>query len=254
MTKRLFLSFLLLFLLCFLNGQNTLTKNSVKNDPGFINIISYGLDLPAGNMRDLYGYNFRFGIAPTYYFANSNFSIGFSADYIFGYKVKINPVSNLQTYDEQILNSGPGISSFNMTERGIVAGAFVSKVFPFKSHNLRTGIRIDFGPYFFSHWIHYKDDLGTIPQLEGEYRKGYDRLTGGFALKEFIGYQHLSQKSNVSFNAGFEFFQGFTKSFRLHNFSNASTDNEKKIDLLFGIKIGWILPIYIEKNPEEIYY
>ncbi len=254
MTKRIILSFLILFLIIKLIGQNIKTGNSVKNDPGFINIISYGLDLPAGNMQESFGYNFRFGVAPTYYFANSNFSIGISADYIFGYKVKINPVSNLQTYDEQIFNSSPGISAFNMSERGFVAGAFISKVLAFDSDNLRTGIRIDLGPYFFSHWIHFKDDLGSIPQLEGDYRKGYDRLTGGFALKEFIGYQHLSQRSKVSFNAGFEFFQGFTKSIRIQNYNTASTDNDKKIDLLFGIKIGWILPIYIEKNPEEIYY
>lgn len=254
MIKRIIFSLLILFTIINLIGQDIKTGHAVKNDPGFINIISYGLDLPAGNMQKSYGYNFRFGLAPTFYFANSNFSIGISADYIFGYKVKINPVSNIQTYDGQILNSGPGISSFNMSERGLAAGAFVSKIFAFDPHNLRSGIRIDVGPYFFSHWVNFKDDLGTIPQLEGDYRKGYDRLTGGFALKEFIGYQHLSQDSKISFNAGFEFFQGFTKSLRIHNYSTASSDNDRKIDLLYGIKIGWILPVYIEKNPEEIYY
>ena len=254
MIKKTLQSFFFLFFLIQLSGQNNEKEISIKDNPGFINIISYGLDLPAGNMKDLYGTNFRFGVASTYYFTNSNFSIGVSADYLFGYKVKINPVSNLQTYDNQIFNSNPEFSALNMSERGLIFGVLLSKIIPFKVADKRSGLRLDAGPYFFSHWIHFNDEFGKIPQLEGEYKKGYDNLTGGFAMKEFIGYQHLTKKSRVSFNAGFEFFQGYTKNLRYNNYSTASTEDEKKFDFLFGVKVGWILPLYIEKNPEEIFY
>ncbi|MGE5356650.1 MAG: hypothetical protein ACM3PT_10485 [Deltaproteobacteria bacterium] len=237
-----------------LNGQSDDSIRIKYDDPGIINIFSYGIDVPGGDMKQSFGYNFRFGISPSYYFSNSNISAGISFDYIFGYKVRINPVSNLLTEDGQLINSNSGSASLNLSERGIVAGLYISKVFQYNREKPRTGIRIDLGPYFLCHWIHYNDESGTIPQLSGDYKKGYDRFTGGFAFKEFIGFQHLSQRSKISFTAGFEFFQGFTKSYRHFNYSDASVDNKKKNDFMSGIKVGWILPLYIIKNPEEIYY
>ena len=79
-------------------------------------------------------------------------------------------------------------------------------------------------------------------------------MTGGFGIKEFIGYQYLDQKSKISFIAGFEFIQAWTKNLRYHIYDTATTDATRNFDMLFGVKAGWILPIYIEKNSDEIYY
>lgn len=231
---------------------DNIKKNT--NDAGFINIFSYGVDLPGGEMYNKYSFNFRFGISPTYYFYNSNISLGVSADYIFGNKVKNISYSNLLTSDDEIINTSLLLSSLETTERGLLFGVIFSKIFPFDKQNIRTGLRIDIGPYYLAHWIHFKDALGEIPQLEGDYKKGYDQLTGGPALKEFIGYQYLNQKKRISFIAGFEFYQAYTKNLRLYNFSTATENNKRNFDFLSGIKVGWILPLYKIKNPEEIYY
>lgn len=229
----------------------------IKNDnvkPGFINIFSYGYDISGADLGKRYGGNFHVSISPTYYFNNTNFSLGINADFLFGYNVKINPFDNLITFDGQIINTEHYLSALTTSERGYIAGIFASKIFPFQDINKRHGIRLDLGVGYMSTWIRFKDELGSIPQLEGEYLKGYDRMSNGWALKEFIGYQYLKKKSKINFTTGFEFLQGFTKSIRGYNYDLGLQDNENRLELLFGVKIGWILPIYIENSPEEIYY
>ena len=222
-------------------------------DPGFIIGFSYGVNLPGGDLANRFGQNFKVDITPTYYFYNSNLSIGIEASYIFGTKIKDNPLSNLFSYDDQIISVDNSFASLYLSERGAMLGGLISKIIPLNS-NRRSGIRLELGAYAFRHWINYKTELGTIPQLQDEYVKGYDRLTGGFSVKEFIGYQYLKRDNKVSFYAGVEFVQGFTKSLREFNYNLAQYDTNKRKDYLFGFKFGWILPIYISKNPEEIYY
>lgn len=249
-----FTFFYLLFVLFYfqLSGQDK-TKDTEQN-PGFISIFSYGYDLSAGNMNEDFGNNFRFGVLPTFYFYNSNFSIGLKFDYIFGYNVKKNTIGNLLTYDNQIINTESSLSSLNISERGFYSGIVFSKIFAFDKNNKRTGLRCDFSLGYMSHWIRYNDELGKITQLSGDYLKGYDRKSGGFTISEFIGYQMLHQKSKINFVAGIDFIQGFTKNLRLYDYYDNSVENLKRKDLLFGFRLGWILPLYIEKNPEEIFY
>jgi hypothetical protein len=93
-----------------------------------------------------------------------------------------------------------------------------------------------------------------VPQLTGNYKKGYDRLTNGLAINEFIGYQMLSTNKRVNFYFGFEFTQGFTQSRRDFDFDTRSADTQKRFDSLMGIRAGWILPFYVGKGAAEIYY
>jgi hypothetical protein len=36
----------------------------------------------------------------------------------------------------------------------------------------------------------------------------------------------------------------FTQNVRYYDYSTASVDNKKRKDILYGIKFGWILPVY----------
>lgn len=253
--KKIIIVFILCLIFIFrLSGQEDSITLSVKTNPGFINIFSYGVDVPAGSIVEEYGLNLRFGMSTSFYFQNSNISIGISGDYLLGQKVKNDPIAKLKTSDGYVISSGGLFPSLKISQRGLLFGAYVSKIIPFKPDKPRTGIRFDLGCYYLGYWINYNDEQGIIPQLEGEYKKGYDRMTGGFGIKEFIGYQYLDQKSKISFIAGFEFIQAWTKNLRYHIYDTATTDATRNFDMLFGVKAGWILPIYIEKNSDEIYY
>lgn len=56
-------------------------------------------------------------------------------------------------------------------------------------------------------------------QITGDYKKGYDRLCGGPALQEFIGWQHVGHGRDMSWLIGFEFNQAFTETRRSWDFS-----------------------------------
>jgi len=103
------------------------------------------------------------------------------------------------------------------------------------------------------HHIRIENKDNNAPQVLGDYKKGYDRLTNGFAAKTFIGYQYLDSKRRFNFYAGFEFYQAWTKNRREYNFDTMSRDNNLYHDYLYSFKAGWILPIYY-RTPDKFYY
>ena len=105
------------------------------------------------------------------------------------------------------------------------------------------------------HKIRIEDRTGGLPQLVGDYKKGYDRMTNGLALTEFIGYQHFSNDGRINFYVGFEFTQGFTKNRRSWDFLTQQRMDNNRLDLLNGLRIGWTLPILGDSyDADDIFY
>jgi hypothetical protein len=56
-----------------------------------------------------------------------------------------------------------------------------------------------------------------------------------------------------NFYIGIELMQAFTMNRRSYNFDTMETDYTKRTDLLFGLRAGWILPLYA-RAPKAYYY
>src|SRR5690606_34547313 len=108
------------------------------------------------------------------------------------------------------------------------------------------------GAGFLMHKIRIESIYDDVPQLEGEYRKGYDRLHMGFEAREFIGYLFQADKRFLNFYAGFEFIQGFTQNQRNYNFDLGGPDPGIKLDLIWGVKAAWLVPIY-KRSAKDFY-
>ena len=97
-----------------------------------------------------------------------------------------------------------------------------------------------------------------LPTLESkksdEYKKGYDRLTAGPAATQYIGYRFLDPKKRLNFSLGFEFTEGFTQNQRSYNFDTRMQDTEKRLDLLYSLKLALTVPIYLKKANEEEFF
>ena len=102
------------------------------------------------------------------------------------------------------------------------------------------------------HKIRLEHQLNPIGQLEGEYLKGYDRLTNGLALTQFVGYLHSGNSRLVNFYVGLEATEGFTRGKRDLYFDTNQVDNDPRLDGLIGLRVGWILHVY--KRMPETYY
>ena len=107
----------------------------------------------------------------------------------------------------------------------------------------KSGIRLTASTGVLQHKIRIEDRTGGLIQLQGEYLKGYDRLTNGLAFTEFIGYQHISNSGLVNFMAGFELTQGFTKNRRSWDYLEMKRLDEQRFDLLNGFRVGWVLTL-----------
>ncbi len=229
------------------NGQY---RKLLDNPTGILVQIDYGAEIPTGLLSERFGTGFSMGLSPTY-ITKKQWLFGIESKYFFGGDVKEDVVSNLRTSNGYMITSDKNISEIAMNQRGFFLGGSVGKVIPIKKDS-QSGIRITANAGFFQHRIRIEDG-GALPQLAGNYRLGYDRLTYGLGLTEFIGYQYFSKNRLINLYAGFEFTQGFTQNRRTVNYDTGLADTTERQDFLWGLQIGWILPIYDSKSTETYY-
>ncbi len=132
----------------------------------------------------------------------------------------------------------------NTYMRGFSARAHFGKIIPLSKKPYRKdwSILASGGLGYTQTYIQYQIDEGELPQLEGTYTGGYDRLAGGFQIAERIKIQYLNSNA-LSFVLGFDFIQGVSKSLRPWNFSTNSADDQPMTELATGISAGIIIPI-----------
>ena len=98
--------------------------------------------------------------------------------------------------------------------------------------------------------IKFQDD---IVALTDEHKKGYDRFSYGYAVNGFLGYLFLSKNRLLNFFGGFDYTHAWTKNLRKYNYDTQETDNKIHTDILYGIKVGWIIRLN-KRQAEEFYY
>ena len=245
-----------LFIVCLLLFANpNFSQVSVKDSSVFIPLVkmSYAIQLPEGDLAKRFGLNSAVNVAMIFK-TKKNLMYGIEGSFIFGNQIREDGIlDSISTSDGQIINSNGQFATVRQFERGFIVMAKFGKLFPVLGSNPNSGIFCVGGIGFLQHKVRI-DDLGnTSPQLSKEYKKGYDRMTNGIAVTEFIGYQYLSNKRMVNFFFGFEFYQAFTKSRRSWDYDLMRADTQNRFDLLYGFRAGWILPLY-KKAPDEFYY
>lgn len=242
----------LLFLLFTQNLYAQIEKNNELNVLG-IN-ISYGNQWPEGDMKDRFGNNLEIGLGMDLITKKHSFILGLGGGFQFGNVVHENVLESIENDDGNIVGRDQGAALVTLKQRGIYLGAHVGKIFPLSEFNKRSGIRVTLGVGLLQHKIRLQDDLETVNIVSGDYAKGFDRLTNGLAIQQFLGYQILSANRLVNFYAGVEVIKAFTKSRRSYDFASRSVDETMRNDILLGLKIGWTLPLYLKLDPDEIYY
>ncbi len=213
---------------------------------------SYGLQLPEGDLANRFGLNQTVGIATTYKH-KSGWMITAEGDFIFGNSInEPNLFSMLTTTEGTIIGEDGLYGDIRVFERGYYITLGVGRLFKVLKPNPNCGFIVEASAGFMQHKIKIQDKKNSVPILQDDYVKGFDHLTNGLAIKEFFGYQYISNHRLVNFYGGLECVQGITQNRRSYNFSDMAPDNSTRLDLLFGFRIGWIIPLYKEA-PEEFY-
>ncbi len=247
-----------IFLFAFISlWFNSLQAQSVTDTNIRISMFSahYSFHIPGKDMAVRFGNSNSVGADFTFKTVNGWL---FGADYsfIFGDNVR-----NQDSYFAAIRNSkgyvidGDGnFAEAYIYQRGFNLSLMVGKQFNIWAPNPNSGPFIQFYGGFMQHYVRIENPYKVAPQINDEYAKLYDRLTNGFSLSQFVGYRFMGNKRLINFYAGFEFVQGFTAGKRSYNADDRSTDNAKRIDLLSGVRIGWVIPLYGRKKQEFFYF
>jgi hypothetical protein len=251
--KKILLFFLLTYSFSTSYAQSESDEKVIHNllTPHF----QYMVAQPGGDLKDRFGLD----MAPSLmldFLTKNDFLFGAEAQYFFGTKVKEDPLAKIRVPQGFLIGSNRELADVQLRERGFYSGIFFGKIFQLRpdSRDRVNGIRVTLGGGWLQHKIRLQDDNQTAPQIAGEYQKGYDRLTGGFATNQFIGYQLFTHQKRINFSAGFQFTQGFTKSLRSWNFDQNAADTKSRKDFRTALVFSWAMPFYLGDKAEDRYY
>lgn len=249
---RNFLFIVLLFIANSAFGQRNVT-DSVIGTP--LIGVHYGGMFTAGDLAKRYGYLNQVGAVISYK-TRKNWVYGVEGNFIFGNKLRMGDIlSNLRDEKGNITDVNGDIAVVRTLSRGFNVNAMIGKLLPVLSPNKNSGIMVQLGVGYLSHWTRIETQDHVVPEIELDYKRGYDRMTYGVNFSQFIGYSFMANKGALNFYAGFYASEGLTYNRRKIFFDQPNTpvSTKMRFDVQYGFKVGWYIPIY-KRKPKEFYY
>lgn len=218
--------------------------------------VNLGGQLPIGLLHEWFKPNLFVGVDLTFK-TKANWTFDIAANYMFGGNLRDTSYAFLGSlYQNHIIYDGNGFAAngVSMEGRAWFFGAGAGKIFPVNRWK-NSGIWVKFHLGYFGHMIRISDFDNQVPQLNGNYRKGYDHLSAGFAMNQFIGYLFIQKNRVLSFYGGLEFYEIWTKPSRNYIFNEGPTAGIKnRFSGLIGLRVGWNIPFYEKKSVTTFYY
>lgn len=215
--------------------------------------VQFSRHIPGADMKTRFGNSSMLG-AGFLHKNKKNIFWGFDINYLYGNDVKERYVlDSLKTFRGQFITYNGEYGDVRMFERGLSANVKFGKLFPIFNSNKNSGLLVLVGVGFLEHRMHIEVIDQTVKSLGTEYKKGYDRLTNGISTSQFIGYWYMSRNRRINVFAGLDFMQAYTKNRRDWDFHAMRKLDEQRLDLLSGVKMGIVLPLY-KRMPKEFYF
>jgi hypothetical protein len=216
--------------------------------------FQYGYQFPGADMADRFGNNSVLG-GGMMVKNQHNWIFGAEYNFIFGNDTKdgFSILEDIMTSDGTIISGDGTPSVVALFERGHIGSVKFGKLIPVLSPNKNSGFFITAGLGVLTHKIRIEVENQSAPQLKGDYRRGYDRLTAGLQLSQAVGYMYFGKRNVTNLTISFEIFEGFTKGQRDYLFDTRQPGDESRLDLLFGPKIAWMIP-FRKRLAQEFYY
>lgn len=265
--RRLFITIAIVAALCGnVFAQKNVDQESINM---FMFQATYAFQLPALDTRDIYGFNHTIGPSVIYK-TSSNWLFTGNANFIVGSKVKGDRTDilgeGITTPAGEIIGGGGLFVELATYERGIHCQAEVGKLFPIWP-NPNSGIFVQLGLGYLENRIRidFQQEIYNTPyQVNEDYAYGYDRKRGGFALHAEAGYIFFSNSNLLNFSLSIEATYARTRDQREYDFrvfydENGApqpmgyTNKQGYNDFYFGIRAGWIIPVY-KRMPQSYYY
>jgi hypothetical protein len=250
MIKRL----VLLLIICLFLPNISEAQRNVRDSSIFMPLVSidYSALFPAADFNERFGYTNGLGLTVDFK-TKKNFIYGLHSNFLFGSKVKqTDQFEPMVNSDGTVSNFAGGIAAISLKMRGFNVNFDFGYLFTFQKPNPNSGLFLKLGVGFLHNMIYIQNIEEDVPQFNGEYKKGYDQLSMGINLSQNIGYQYIHSKGIWNFHVGLYIMEGMTKNVR-YNYYTKSKNPTLQLDMMFGLKAGWIIPIY-KRTAEKYYY
>ncbi len=215
---------------------------------------SFGCQWPLGTLRETFKVNMDFGVSLTYKTA-INWTISADFNYRFGSKLRdqaavVGPY--MLTSNGDLIDGNGMQATIHFEGRYWNIGLSAGKILPLGKWR-NSGFWLKLGVGYVEHKIRINDFDNQIPQLAGDYRKGYDQYCQGVYLSQFIGYLFMRKVRVASFYVGIDITEIWSRSGRNYNLALMAKDDSHKFSVLIGPKIGWIVPLYEKRKIQTLY-
>lgn len=217
--------------------------------------VHYGYNWTAQDLSKVYGPLNHLG-AMAGYKTTKNWVWGFDGNFMFGNKVRLpNLLDQLADSYGNVTDETGSPAIIQVNARGFNANLMVGKVIPIFGSNANSGLYMHGGLGYVQYKARVESQDQVIPTIELKYKKGYDRYKTGLNFHQFIGYAFLSDHGFYNFYGGFYIQEGLTKYRREINFDEPDVPVEKnvRLDVQYGFKVGWFIPIY-KRKPKDFYF
>jgi|TARA_R110002072_G_scaffold19826_19_gene73087 hypothetical protein len=253
MVKSLF-SFKLALVLLVISTFSAFGQEEKNPEQAWLISPSMSIQSAGGDFAERFKTFYTAGIGLGYK-TNQNWIFSFNGHFMFGNSVQNSEqiLRAVITDNNNILNQTGNYAQLSLLQRGFYFLGESEKLFNQLGTNPNSGLSISVGAGFINHWIFFDNAGDDSPQILDEYGKGYDRYSGGALFKQSIGYTYLSNRRRINFKISFEILEAFTYNYREFNYDTGLSDTEQHLDLLYGIRLNWYLPIYQKAN-EEFFY
>jgi hypothetical protein len=214
----------------------------------------YGGNMTQGDLADRFGYLNHVGLLAGYK-TSKNWFWGIDGNFIFGNRLRISdPLAELRDEKGNITDQNGDIANVFLSARGFNTNLTFGKLIPVLSPNLNSGIFIHGGVGYMAYKLRIDTPDHVVPQIELDYRKGYDRLTLGVNFHQFVGYMFMANRGFLNFYGGFYAQQGLTRNQRSIFFDtpDVPVSKDQRLDMQIGFKLGWIIPVY-KRKPQDYY-
>lgn len=238
----------------FVAGQVSLDDTAVHDK--VLVCPQYSTAWTGGDLVHRFGFLNLVGFGAGYKFKNNVFALA-DANFIFGNKVKIPGIfEHLVDSYGNITDVNGDVATVSVLARGVSINAQIGKIFPLNQRDKNSGIMVHAGLGYLNHRVKIETQTQVVPMIELDYKKGYDRLTAGVNLMQFIGYAYMPKQSFYSFYGGIYAMQGFTKNRRtlFYDQPDVPVSTALRLDLIMGIKVGWFIPFYSTQKDYYIEY
>ena len=246
---------LLLLFVVFLPSAGAQGLAGARNEDRAILLqFGYGPFGTAGDLSERFGSGWSLDGGATWLLAKSNWEFGLRVNFGFGNQVKEDPLAGLRTRDGFLVGNQREPADVQLRQRQLFLGPSVGYTLPF-GKNARAGLALRTSVGYFYHQIRFQEDaVQDVPQISAALRPGYDRLTGGPAIHQFVGYQSLGVDRLLNFYVGGELLAGFTRALRNFDYAaGRASSPDGRTDVVLGLKAGIILPLY-QGEGREIFY